>query len=92
MSPVTMTLIAIFSLAGLIYLAVRSGERYRHSDAHSHATEYAGIIREGHGPLTAFLAVAFIVVFLWTAVYFIQHGKEFLMSGGETQAAPRDPG
>ena len=92
MSTMSLALIVLASLAVLIYVAVRSGESYLHSDAHVHSTEYAGIIREGHGPLTAFLLVAYLVIFLWTAVYFVQHGKEFRMSGEETQTAPRDPG
>ena len=77
MSLISITLILITSLVVLIYLAVRSGEKYGHEDAHVHSEEYAGIIREGHGPLTVFLIVAFTAIFLWTAVYFVDHADEF---------------
>lgn len=83
MSLISITLILIASLVVLTYLAVRGGEKYGHEDAHVHSEEYAGIIREGHGPLTVFLIVAFLAIFLWTAVYFVQHAGEFRTDGGE---------
>lgn len=76
MNALVLTLIFIAALVVLVFLAVKSGERYEHSDAHVHSTEYAGIIREGHGPLTWFLIVAFLAVFLWTGVYLAEHTGE----------------
>lgn len=86
MSLISMTLSMIISLVVLTYLAVRGGEKYGHQDAHVHSEEYAGIIREGHGPLTVFLIVAFLAIFLWTAVYFVQHAGEFGPGGGDRTA------
>lgn len=82
MSAMVLTLILVLSLCILTYLAVRGGEKYGHQDAHVHSEEYAGIIREGHGPLTVFLIVAFLAIFLWTAAYFVQHAGEFGSGGG----------
>jgi len=70
-------------MAVVIYLAVRSGEKYGHHDAHVHSEEYAGVIREGHGPLTIFLIVSFAAIFLWTAIYFGIHAGEFAWTGDE---------
>lgn len=82
MSAMSITLILVVSMTLLIYLAIRSGEKYGHQDAHVHSEEYAGVIREGHGPLTVFLIVAFAAIFLWTAIYLGIHAREF-SSGGD---------
>jgi hypothetical protein len=92
MSAMAITLITIAALAVIVFLAVKSGERYEHSDAHVHSTEYAGIIREGHGPLTWFLIAAFIIVFLWTAVYLAGHAGEFSQTRHETSGEDRSSG
>ena len=89
MNTLVITLIIIISLAVLIFLAVKSGERYEHSDAHVHSTQYADIIREGHGPLTWFLIAAFAAVFLWTAVYLAGHAREFSNSRDEAPQLER---
>lgn len=84
MSAMSITLILIVSMTLLIYLAVRSGEKYGHHDAHVHSEEYAGVIREGHGPLTVFLIVAFAAILLWTAIYLGIHTGEFSPGGDDT--------
>lgn len=86
MSAMSITLILIVSMTVLIYLAVRSGEKYGHEDAHVHSEEYAGVIREGHGPLTVFLIVTFAAIFLWTAIYLGIHSGEFKSMMDETPA------
>lgn len=92
MNLIFITLILIASLVVLTYLAVRSGEKYGHEDAHVHSEEYAGIIREGHGPLTVFLIVAFTAIFLWTAIYFVDHAGEFSKRGDGRPAAAQKMG
>ena len=77
MSAMLITLLILASLIVVVYLALRSGERYQHGDAHAHSEEYAGVIREGHGPLTVFLIVTFLAIFVWTVAYFGIHGWEF---------------
>lgn len=61
----------------LVALALRSGHDYSVEDTESHATEYTGVIKEGHGGLTAFLWLSFISIFGWMIAYFIQHRHEF---------------
>ena len=90
MSAMWIALILVVSMAVLIYLAVRSGERYGHHDAHVHSEEYAGIIREGHGPLTVFLIISYAIILLWTAIYFGTHASEF-SPGGKNAAQVESP-
>lgn len=92
MNAMAITLITIAALAVIVLLAVRSGERYEQSDAHVHSTEYAGVIREGHGPLTWFLMAAFIALFIWTVVYFTDHAGEFSTTGDEPVQTGRSSG
>ncbi|MHB1391346.1 MAG: hypothetical protein ACYCXF_09005 [Thermoleophilia bacterium] len=77
MSNLVLVLIIIAASCVAIFLALMSGRIYKHRDADSHAGEYAGIIREGHGPLTVFLYVAYAVILLWCLAYVIQHRSEF---------------
>jgi hypothetical protein len=91
-SAMSITLILIVSMTVVVYLAVRSGEKYGHQDAHVHSEEYAGIIREGHGPLTVFLIVSFTATFLWTAIYFGTHAGEFSTGGNDTAQVERPAG
>lgn len=72
-------LVGAFSVA--LYFAVLSGKKYEHHDADSHAVEYAGIIKEGHGPLTLFLFVAYAAVLVFTISYAVQHRSDFTSSG-----------
>ena len=78
MNDIIVVLVLVFSISGLILLALRSGERYSHHDADSHATVYAGKEKEGHGPLTVFLMVSFLAIFLFSVVYVSRHAGEFL--------------
>lgn len=65
----------------LLLLAFISGSRYSVQDAEAHATDYGGVIKEGHGGMTAFLWVLFIGMFVWTIVYFVMHWSEFAVIG-----------
>jgi hypothetical protein len=71
------TLFCIAAMAVLIILLLRSGKGYSVRDAESHAEDYAGEIKEGHGGLPAFLWLLFSVIAIWTVVYFIMHAGEF---------------
>jgi hypothetical protein len=61
----------------IIWLVLRSGKSYSVNDTEAHSTNYADIIKEGHGGLTIFLWVSFAVILAWTVVYLIQHWAEF---------------
>jgi hypothetical protein len=60
-----------------LYLILRSGRSYSVHDTEAHAVEYAGLIKEGHGGLTAFLWVSYVLMAVWTVLYFAQHASEF---------------
>jgi hypothetical protein len=71
------TLGCIFMFVVTLLLILRSGRRYSVEDAEAHSTEYAGVIKEGHGGLTAFLWTCYAVMVIWTVVYFVLHAAEF---------------
>jgi hypothetical protein len=72
---IVVTMVPAFVL--LVALALRSGHDYSVEDTESHAVEYAGVIREGHGGMTAFLWVTCLAIFGWAIAYLIQHRHEF---------------
>jgi hypothetical protein len=61
----------------IIWLIMQSGRNYSVHDTEAHAISYANEIKEGHGGLTLFLWVSFLVIFIWTIVYLVQHWSEF---------------
>jgi hypothetical protein len=71
------TLFCIAAVVVLIILLLRSGKGYSVRDAQSHAEDYAGEIKEGHGGLTAFLWLLFTSMLIWAIVYFVIHAHEF---------------
>lgn len=68
--------------AVLTYVAYLSGRGYSVEDTESHASDYANVIKEGHGGLTAFLWVCFAAIVAWTIFYLVQHADEFSVIGG----------
>jgi hypothetical protein len=71
------TLFCIAAVVVLIILLLRSGKGYSVRDAQSHAEDYSGEIKEGHGGLTAFLWFLFASMLIWAIVYFVIHAHEF---------------
>ncbi len=72
--------ITLFSIAGIVVLTIlllRAGKGYSVRDAQSHAEDYAGEIKEGHGGLPLFLWLLFSLMLIWTIVYFVMHASEF---------------
>jgi hypothetical protein len=65
------------SFVVLTWLALRSGRNYSVNDTEAHSTNYADVIKEGHGGLTIFLWISFGAIFVWTIVYLVQHWSEF---------------
>ena len=73
-------LVVLLGAAGFVvytWLVLRSGHGYSVHDTETHAADYANVIKEGHGGLTAFLWVSFILIFGWTIMYFVTHWGEF---------------
>jgi hypothetical protein len=77
MSWAIYTIIFILAFVVAVYLSMSSGSRYSMRDAASHASDYAGVIKEAHGPITVFLYVSYVVILLWTFIYLSQHWHEF---------------
>lgn len=62
----------------LIGLMVKSSDEFSVEETEHNADEFAGVIRDSHGPVTTWLWVAYIVIVVWAIAYLIQHGAEFL--------------
>jgi hypothetical protein len=71
------TLIIVFAFLVTLILFMRSGHGYSVQDTEAHSVNFAGVIREGHGGLTAFMWTFYIFMFIWTIVYLVQHSSEF---------------
>ena len=67
--------------AVLAWLAYIGGRRYSVGDSEAHASDYANIIKEGHGGVTALLWVTFAAVIAWTIFYLVDHASEFTAIG-----------
>jgi hypothetical protein len=78
------TLGIIFAFLVTLILLLRSGHGYSVEDTQAHSTDFGGVIKEGHGGMTAFLWVFFGFMFIWTIVYFVLHASEFaiIFAGG----------
>ncbi|MEK7354341.1 MAG: hypothetical protein AABZ77_07545 [Chloroflexota bacterium] len=71
----TLGIISLFVI--LLILLLRSGRGYSVKDTESHSTNFAGLIKEGHGGLPAFLWLLISAVLIWSVVYFAMHWNEF---------------
>ena len=69
------------AFAVLVYIAFMSGRHYSVEDTESHASDYANTIKEGHGPVTILLWIAYGSILAWTIYYFIAHASEFTAIG-----------
>ena len=70
------TIGSVLAFTLLLILLIR-GSRYSVADTQAHAVDFAGVIKEGHGGMTAFLWTVFTGIFIWTIVYFVMHWSEF---------------
>jgi hypothetical protein len=71
------TIVIILVASFLIYLALRAGRGYSVNDTQAHAETFGGSVQEGHGGVTAFVAVWIIAILIWATVYLIQHWSQF---------------
>ncbi len=72
---ITLGIIAAFVI--LIYLMVKSSGEFSVEETEKNADDFAGIIRDSHGPVTTWLWIAYIVIVIWAIAYLIQHSAEF---------------
>jgi hypothetical protein len=71
------TLLFIMVVVVLTILLLRAGKGYSVSDAQSHAEDFAGEIKEGHGGVPIFLWLPFLIILIWSIIYFVIHAGEF---------------
>ena len=74
---VTVAIIAVGSI--LMYLMVRSSDEFSVEETEKNSDDFAGVIRDSHGPVTSWLWVAYIVMAIWAIAYLIQHSAEFAL-------------
>jgi hypothetical protein len=72
---VTLAIIAAGSI--LMYLMVKSSDEFSVEETEKNADDFAGVIKDSHGPVTTWLWVAYIVMIIWAIAYLIQHSAEF---------------
>ena len=61
----------------LMWLMVRSSDEFTVEETEHNSDDFAGVIRDSHGPVTTWLWVAYIVIAIWAIAYLIQHITEF---------------
>jgi hypothetical protein len=61
----------------LMFLMVKSSDEYSVEETEHNSDEFAGQIRDSHGPVTSWLWIAYIVIVVWAIAYLIQHAAEF---------------
>ena len=72
---ITVGIIAAFVV--LMFLMVKSSGEFSVEETEKNAGEFAGVIKESHGPVTTWLWIAYIVMIIWAIAYLIQHSAEF---------------
>ncbi len=73
-----LTLGIIAAGAILMYLMVKSSDEFTVEETEENSDEFAGVIKDSHGPITTWLWIAYIVMTVWAIAYLIQHISEFL--------------
>jgi hypothetical protein len=72
------TLGIVTAASVLMYLMVKSSEEFTVEETEKNSDDFAGVIKDSHGPVTTWLWVAYIVMVVWAIAYLIQHISEFL--------------
>lgn len=73
---ITLAFIAAGSI--LMYLIVKSSDEFSVEETEKNADEFAGVVKDSHGPVTTWLWVAYFVMIIWVIAYLIQHSGEFV--------------
>jgi hypothetical protein len=64
--------------AVLMYLMVKSSCEFSVEETEKNSDDFAGVIKDSHGPITTWLWVAYVVMVVWAIAYLIQHISEFI--------------
>ncbi len=67
----------IIAFAVLMYLMVKSSGEFSVEETEKNADDFAGVIKDSHGPVTTWLWIAYLVMIIWAIAYLIQHSAEF---------------
>jgi hypothetical protein len=73
-----LVILFVATIVGAIVLISFGGSTYSTHDAETHATEYAGTVREAHGPITLFLWACYAAVAGFTVWYSWLHWAEVI--------------
>ena len=73
---ITLAVVAAGSI--LMYLMVKSSDEFTVEETEKNADDFAGVIKDSHGPITTWLWVAYIVMVIWAIAYLLQHISEFI--------------
>lgn len=76
MSYFWLTIVWVVLLVVSVAISLRSGDAYSAHDAEEHATEYGGVIREAHGPITLFLWLCYASALVFTVAYSVTHWSD----------------
>ncbi len=60
-----------------IGLMVKSSREFSQEEVAKTADDFAGVVRDAHGPITSFLWACYMVMVLWVIAYLWQHSSEF---------------
>jgi hypothetical protein len=62
----------------LMYLMVKSSDEFTVEETKENSDDFAGVIRDSHGPITTWLWVAYLALVMWAIAYLLQHISEFI--------------
>ena len=62
----------------LMYLMVKSSDEFSVEETRENSDDFAGVIRDSHGPITTWLWVAYLALVMWAIAYLLQHISEFI--------------
>jgi hypothetical protein len=72
------TLVFIAGGSILMYLIVKSSDEFSVEETEKNADEFAGIVKDSHGPVTTWLWVVYVAMIIWAIAYLVQHAGEFV--------------
>ena len=74
---VYITLAIIAAAVILMWLMVKSSDEFTVEETEKNSDDFAGVIRDSHGPVVTWLWIAYAVMIIWAIAYLIQHMSEF---------------
>ena len=72
-----MFIACVTALCVFIWLFVMGNRNYTVDDTESHAEQFGGVIKEGHGGMTVFLWISFALILGWAVYYLVVNWSQF---------------